>query len=682
MSLGSALSIAAGGLANVTSQLAVVSQNVSNANTAGYTLEVGQQTALSVNGMELGVRTGVTVRSVNTLLQAEASRQNATVAALTVRAQALAAIDAANGTPGQGDDLASLTGALGDAFTTLSADPSSTAAQSAVVSAAGSLAGGVNSVAQAIGTQRQAAQDSISQELTQLNAALASIGSLSNQIAPMTVEGISTAGLADQRDAAMSTVAQLTGASFVNLANGQVQVILPSGATLPTDGSAALQSVNSIQVPQAAAPPVTLNGQDITAQLTGGQIGANLALRDTELPTFQAELDEFSNTLTQRFTAAGLQLFTNSCPPQHVAANGPVQSAYLGLANRIQVNPAVAADPLLVQQGTVAALPGAPAKGASDQTVITAVLNFTLGTSQTDLTTLQNTLTADLQSNASALTPVSADIQAVTQARASVTAAGATLAADISAAAPFPGVLASVQTVATARAAAAAAQAQVYTDQINGVNPADNGDQTALTNAAAAVASAQATMLARATTANATTPGTLGAAQAIINDWTAIDAANAGSVVPAMTQLASDVTAASVAGNSTVTSAAGTIVGDWNAIDAAQAASASVIPPQTQGLGLSGTLSAPFTAPQTLSGFAADVVSVQTSASSDAAASLSTAQAAQTTLNNSVAAVSGVSVDTEMSTMIGLQNAYAANARIITAIQDMWTSLLDIGTSA
>jgi flagellar hook-associated protein FlgK len=35
-----------------------------------------------------------------------------------------------------------------------------------------------------------------------------------------------------------------------------------------------------------------------------------------------------------------------------------------------------------------------------------------------------------------------------------------------------------------------------------------------------------------------------------------------------------------------------------------------------------------------------------------------------------------------MSTMIGLQNAYAANARVITAIQSMWTSLLDIGTSA
>jgi flagellar hook-associated protein 1 FlgK len=111
--------------------------------------------------------------------------------------------------------------------------------------------------------------------------------------------------------------------------------------------------------------------------------------------------------------------------------------------------------------------------------------------------------------------------------------------------------------------------------------------------------------------------------------------------------------------------------------------SASTAPlPQVQGLGQSGTLSAPFSRPLTLADFASDVVSAQSGASSDASASLTTAQAAQTTLNNSVAAVSGVSVDTEMSTMIGLQNAYAANARVITAIQNMWTSLLDIGTTA
>ena len=486
MSLTSALSIASGGLANVTSQLAVVSNNVSNANTAGYTAEIGQQTALSSQGLEMGVRTGITVRSVNTMMATEARQQNATVAAMTVTSQALAAVDAASGTPGQGNDLASLTGALNDTFTTLSADPSSSAEQNSVVTAAGNLVRGINGVAKVIGAQRQAAQDQLSQQLTQLNTALASIGTLSHQISTQGNENITT--LEDQRDAAMNTVAQLTGATFFNQANGSVQVILPSGDTLPTDSSGTLQTTDSQLSPQTAAPAITLNGQDITAQLTGGQIGANLALRDTVLPTFQATLDEFSNNLTQRFSKAGLDLFVDPTPLP-VSTSSPAQAAYLGLANRIQVNPAVVRNPSLVQQGTTAPAAGTTI-AASDQTVITNVLNQAFGT-----------------------------------------------------------------------------------------------------------------------------------------------------------------------------------------ISASTAAA-----PLVSGLGLSGSLSAPFAMPQTLAGFAADVVSAQSGASSDAATSLATAQAVQTTLNNQVAAVSGVSIDTEMSTMIALQNAYGANARIITAVNQMWTAVLQMGT--
>lgn len=481
MSLVSAFTIATGGLANATSQLGVVSQNVSNANTAGYTREIGQQTALSAGGQEMGVRTGITVRSIDAELQSEARQQDATVAAMNVRAQALSAIDAANGTPGQGNDLASLTGALSDAFTTLSADPSSTAMQTAVVTAARTLASGINGVAQAVGTQRQAAQDSLGQDLTQLNTALATIGTLSARISTLASEGTSTAGLEDQRDAAMSSVAQLTGATFLHQANGTVQVILPSGSTLPTDGSATLKIADSQLSPQSAAPPVTLNGKDITAQLTGGQIGAKLALRDTTLPTVQAELDEFSHSLASQFSAAGLDLFTdNGAPVAAAASTPPAQLPYLGLANRIAVNQTVAGNPALVQSGT-----GGAVVGASDQTVINQVLTRAFGT---------------------------------------------------------------------------------------------------------------------------TSP-----------------------------------------------------------------------PPLVQGLGLSGRLAAPYGAPPTLAGFAADMVSAQASASSDAGTGLSNAQAVQTTLNSKVAAISGVSVDTEMSTMIGLQNAYAANARIITAVNSMWTTVLQMG---
>jgi flagellar hook-associated protein 1 len=40
--------------------------------------------------------------------------------------------------------------------------------------------------------------------------------------------------------------------------------------------------------------------------------------------------------------------------------------------------------------------------------------------------------------------------------------------------------------------------------------------------------------------------------------------------------------------------------------------------------------------------------------------------------------VSGVSIDTEMSNLIALQNIYAANAHVMTAVQTMMTALMQV----
>jgi flagellar hook-associated protein 1 FlgK len=484
MSLDAVLSIASGGLANVNRQLALVSQNVGNASTPGYTREVGQQTAVSVDGVGMGVRTGAAARSVDTLMQDALWQQNAGVAALQVRSDALAAIDAAHGTPGQGDDLSSLTGALSDAFTTLSSDPSAAAAQGQVVAAASALASGVNRVADACCTQRQAAQDALVQDVTDLNNALGQVGTLSDQIMRVSAQGDSTADLEDQRDTAMQTVCDLTGAQALRQPNGDMQIFTRSGIVLPTrPAGTPLQTSDVTTAPALAGAPVLLQGVDVTARLTGGKIGAELALRDTELPTAQAELDEFAHDLASRFDAVGLQLFADRGSAVAAAATtSPVQASYVGLANRLQVNPAVAANPTLVRDGTT----GTASGQASDGSLIARVLNETFGT-----------------------------------------------------------------------------------------------------------------------------------------------------------------------------------VGQ-----------SGTAPPSVSGLGISGTLSARFASPSSLSAFASTVASVQTGASADSATQLAQAQSTQGVLSAKVAAVSGVSIDTEMSTMIGLQNAYAANARIVSTMQQMWTQLL------
>jgi flagellar hook-associated protein 1 FlgK len=93
-------------------------------------------------------------------------------------------------------------------------------------------------------------------------------------------------------------------------------------------------------------------------------------------------------------------------------------------------------------------------------------------------------------------------------------------------------------------------------------------------------------------------------------------------------------------------------------------------------LGAAGNLTAPYTAPDTLGQLASTVVAAQAQNSASVTTQLGTEQAVQTTLAGNLSTQSGVNMDTEMSTMIQLQNAYGANARVIAAVQAMWTQLL------
>jgi flagellar hook-associated protein 1 FlgK len=100
-------------------------------------------------------------------------------------------------------------------------------------------------------------------------------------------------------------------------------------------------------------------------------------------------------------------------------------------------------------------------------------------------------------------------------------------------------------------------------------------------------------------------------------------------------------------------------------------------PFNTTGLGSDGTLAAPFPAPSTLADLASSVVASQAQDSATITNQLTAEQAVQTTLNSKVAATSGVNMDTEMSTMIALQNAYGVNAKIISTVQTLFSQLLN-----
>ena len=94
------------------------------------------------------------------------------------------------------------------------------------------------------------------------------------------------------------------------------------------------------------------------------------------------------------------------------------------------------------------------------------------------------------------------------------------------------------------------------------------------------------------------------------------------------------------------------------------------------GLGPDGSLASPFLAPSTLDAYASRIVSTQAADRAAATAAKTDAADLRSALSERFARQSGVDVDAELGAMVALQNAYAANARVLSTVQAMWDQLL------
>jgi flagellar hook-associated protein 1 FlgK len=99
-------------------------------------------------------------------------------------------------------------------------------------------------------------------------------------------------------------------------------------------------------------------------------------------------------------------------------------------------------------------------------------------------------------------------------------------------------------------------------------------------------------------------------------------------------------------------------------------------PIATTGLGQNGTLTTGFTSQPTLIAYANALTSAQAADSANAASDASDAKGLQTSLQNTLTSATGVDMDTQLGQMVQLQNAYGANAKVITTIQAMFADAL------
>jgi flagellar hook-associated protein 1 len=366
------------GLYAATEAMATEANNTANVNTPGYNAEAVNQVELP--GLDAGLGSGTEVTSIQRAFDqflyqqgVQASSANQSAQVVQTSAQNLAALfpTESGGSSGLGAAIDSFFSAV----STVAQDPSNTADREAFLGQAQSLAASFNS----LGGQIASAIDGVNTEATstvqQVNNLTQRIAQLNQQISAQTG---SVAGppnsLLDQRDQLVQKLGQQIGVTTVSEANGSVDVYTSSGAALVNGSTAYQLAVGQSQYGDGAITITdAATGQDLTASLSGGELGGLLASR--------AQLVNAQNSVGA--LAAGLAAAVNTQQSLGLDQNGNLGQPLFSVSG-----PAVYASQDNTGTGTLSASITDPAKFTPGNFILTDTAS---GFEATDTTTGQVT---------------------------------------------------------------------------------------------------------------------------------------------------------------------------------------------------------------------------------------------------------------------------------------------------
>jgi len=338
MSLDIARSIAVSSLMASQVQISVASSNISNADTTGYTVKTANQVSTTSGGAGTGVVvTGIT-SSVDKLLMKSVIAATSELGAADVnntyldRLQAL--YGSTSGANDTGTSLANTLAALESAVSSLAGTTSSASLQANVISALDDLASQLRETSSGIQSLRANADTAISSDVDEVNDALKTIASLNSQIKQAAASGQSTADLEDQRNVALQTVAGKMNVSYFVSSTGDMQVYTSGGQALVDSSvhllsftaSSSVTASSSYDGTSSGLSGITVNGVDVTSQISSGEIGGLISLRDTVLPAAQSQLDQLATTLATSLNAVS-NAGTSLPPPSTLTGTTSVTSS-------------------------------------------------------------------------------------------------------------------------------------------------------------------------------------------------------------------------------------------------------------------------------------------------------------------------------------------------------------------
>lgn len=237
MGLSTSLNTAIGGLNATQVGIGVVSQNVANAGTTGYVRRVVSN-ADSLSGLTIGVQSTQVQRLLDTIVQSQLWQEASGAAYTSTRAKALSNLDQLYGAPGSDTALDTIFNKFTSALTSLQNDPSSYSLRSQVIDSATLLAQQLNTLSNGVQAQRAAAETGISTAVTKVNDLLGALTKVNARIVAAPNDS-TTASLKDQRDSILSELSQYVDIKTTQDARGSISVVTGSGTQL-FDGQAAV----------------------------------------------------------------------------------------------------------------------------------------------------------------------------------------------------------------------------------------------------------------------------------------------------------------------------------------------------------------------------------------------------------------------------------------------------------
>jgi flagellar hook-associated protein 1 len=290
----------------------VTSNNVANENTPGYTRQiVNWQTRDSVTIGDLSVGGGVSVSQASVrdrVLEQRVQQQTQLQAQSQAFESALQQVQdifglTSTSTSATTTQLGSAMDSVFNALSSLTANPSDTAARQKVLSAANSLAGAFNSASNQIAQVSASLDKQVSGYVDRVNSLTTNIASLNQQIASNSPD--SDAGtLEDHRQQAIAELSRYIGLNQISTEGNGITLTTSDGSVLVSGGISYAIATAQVSGTHILAGP---SSQDITQTVTGGALGGTLAARDGQLPGFQSSLDNLAYAIGNQINQVNTQ---------------------------------------------------------------------------------------------------------------------------------------------------------------------------------------------------------------------------------------------------------------------------------------------------------------------------------------------------------------------------------------